>query len=409
LSSPELQSASAEVDQTISAERESIEREIVKARVRLTLGIAVTSSVVWLVFGEVNFARGTIWGWTATAYALVVWAIARRLKECHPLAPITAVLDLALASMGFVAAVKSGGKASAFAWTVIPTLTAGLSVNLLRFSEKLSVIATAVAIAFFLLAGVLVGEMRVQAVTVVTCLLAIGFIGVMSARRARLMVARAARLQLLQRYLPESARSRVIEENPDAALGLGDHESELTLLATDLRGFTAMSEKLGPSEVVRQLNDYHSAMLEVADAHEGELDKFIGDGQLFVFGRRAGAEGAGAIAAVACARAMLAALGNHNAARAAAGLLPLKIGIGVHTGRVVSGNIGVRARRVEFTVIGDAVNTASRLESATKDLGVPALISSTTVERLPDRAGLTEAAALTLKGRETPVRAYFFS
>src|SRR5439155_17789125 len=113
----------------------------------------------------------------------------------------------------------------------------------------------------------------------------VGAIGVIAARRARELVDHDARLALLKRYLPDSARERVLAKNPDEALAVGEEETVLTILATNLRGFTSMSEKLSPTEVVRQLNAYHAAMLEVAEGHGRELDKFNGDARPFVFGR----------------------------------------------------------------------------------------------------------------------------
>jgi adenylate cyclase len=147
-------------------------------------------------------------------------------------------------------------------------------------------------------------------------------------------------------------------------------------------------------------------MLEQIDRFGGSLDKFIGDGSLVVFGLSGGAEDVGAQAAVDCAQAMLDALEGLNAQRAESGLPPLRMGLGLHTGTVVAGNIGAPGRRLEFTVIGDAVNTAARLEGATKALGRPLVISQTTVARLRDPAGLTELPPVQLRGREEALRVF---
>jgi adenylate cyclase len=150
-------------------------------------------------------------------------------------------------------------------------------------------------------------------------------------------------------------------------------------------------------------------MLEVIDRHGGSLDKFIGDGTLVVFGLPAGQAAptdAGAGAAVACAREMVDALESHNADRAANGLPPLQMGIGVHTGKVVAGNIGAPGRRLEFTVIGDAVNTAARLEGATKALGCPVVISRATVDRLERPDGLVALAPVELRGKQAALEVF---
>jgi len=202
-----------------------------------------------------------------------------------------------------------------------------------------------------------------------------------------------AQLTILKSLVPAEAAERV-------GRSMKSETVTVTILASDLRGYTAMCDRLTPEETVSELNAYHAAMLGVMQDHGGTLDKFIGDGALVVF--RGSDDGAGA--AVACAAAMLRKLEAHNIGRTARGRPPLGIGIGVHTGQVVSGLIGAGGR-LEWTVIGDAVNTASRVEGLTKSAGVPALATWETARRLASSA-LPELPAMEVRGKSVAVRIF---
>jgi adenylate cyclase len=184
----------------------------------------------------------------------------------------------------------------------------------------------------------------------------------------------AVHRQKLGRYFSPDVVGQLLTTNDISA-----QEREVTVLFSDIRGFTAMSEKLKPKEVVALLNEHHALMIEVIFRNRGTLDKFIGDGIMAYFGGPL-EDPAHATHAVQCAIEMQAALVSLNEARTKRGESALKIGIGLNTGRVIMGDVG-SARRLEYTAIGDTVNVASRIEGMTKHYGVPLVVSKRTKEQ----------------------------
>ncbi|HET7505612.1 MAG TPA: adenylate/guanylate cyclase domain-containing protein [Kofleriaceae bacterium] len=184
-------------------------------------------------------------------------------------------------------------------------------------------------------------------------------------------------------------------------VGTGAHR-RLSVLFSDLRGFTSLSEGMAPMAVFHLLNDYLARMGGVVDAHGGFVDKYIGDAIMALFDDE---HSDGVVRAVVGMRAALCAF---NAERAARGLPLIEAGIGVHGGDVVMGTIGFPSK-IESTVIGDAVNVASRVESMTKDHKVYVLITGEVVARLSDASAFAlrpVAMGVMVRGRDEPIDLY---
>jgi len=187
--------------------------------------------------------------------------------------------------------------------------------------------------------------------------------------------------------------------------GMGGGTScEVTVLFTDLRDFTARAERLGGAEVVDLLNDCHRRTVETLFAFGGTLDKYLGDGLMAYFGAPV-VQADHAERAVRCALAMQETLAGLNAERRSRGQDALHMGIGIHTGTVVLGDIGAPQRR-EFTIIGDAVNVAARLQELTKERGVGILISASTRACVADKLAFTPIGAVDIRGRVQALDAY---
>jgi adenylate cyclase len=205
----------------------------------------------------------------------------------------------------------------------------------------------------------------------------------------------------MARYMTREVAEQVLTQR-DAVLG--GRAQPATVLFADIANFTSLTEELGATETVAFLNEYFTDMVEVIFRHSGILDKYIGDAIMAVFGAPFPSP-RDADNAVHAAIGMQRALSDFNARRTACGRPPIEIRIGLNSDTVVAGNIG-STRRMDYTVIGDGVNLAARLESANRHYGTRVLISGSTVALLKDGYRLRELDWLKVKGKSAPVPVY---
>ena len=199
----------------------------------------------------------------------------------------------------------------------------------------------------------------------------------------------------LDRYISPQLVQYVLEHIDH--INLAGEKRELTILFSDVRNFTTMTEGSDPMELIRTLNEYLAEMTDVIFKYDGITDKFIGDGILAYWGAFTPGKNHAELACRA-ALEMLERLRALNVRWRAEGRQELAIGIGINTGEVVFGNVG-SGRKIEFTVIGDAVNLAARLESQTKDFGVKVMISEFTRSRLDGLAEVRSLGGVKVKGK----------
>lgn len=199
---------------------------------------------------------------------------------------------------------------------------------------------------------------------------------------------------VLSRYVSPQVAETVLK---DGQLPTAGQRMRVTVLFSDIRGFTQMSERMLPEEVVAFLNAYLSRMVEAIFAHGGTLDKYMGDGIMAFFGAPVEVPDH-AERAVKAALAMRDALEAFNAERIRHGESPIAFGIGLHTGECVVGNIGT-SLRLDYTAVGDVVNTASRLEGLTKEHGADILMSHDTYQEVAGWAQARAIEGVALRGK----------
>lgn len=205
----------------------------------------------------------------------------------------------------------------------------------------------------------------------------------------------------MTRYMAKEVVDKLLEHGETI---LGGMTQEATIMFSDIRGFTTLSEKMTPQETVSMLNEYFSIMVDIIFNYEGVLDKYIGDAIMAVFGAPF-STGKDPDRAVKTAIDMLTALGKFNRKRIAEFKDPINIGIGISTNNILSGNIG-SLKRMDYTVIGDGVNLASRLEGTNKVYGTHILVSEFTYKKLTERYISREIDLIQVKGRTKPIGIY---
>ena len=205
----------------------------------------------------------------------------------------------------------------------------------------------------------------------------------------------------MSRYMSKSVVDQLLASGD---VELGGTGRDVSVLFSDIRGFTSISERLGAKETVALLNEYFTEMVDIVFAHNGVLDKYIGDMIMAVFGSVLQSD-EDASNAVAVGNKMLTGLHALNRRRAERGDEAIRIGVGISTGNVVAGNIG-SLKRMEYTVIGDRVNLAERLEGANKFYGTSILICETTWSAIKGHAEAREIDLIRVRGRDMPVAIY---
>lgn len=206
-------------------------------------------------------------------------------------------------------------------------------------------------------------------------------------------------MNTLTRYMSRELAEQVVQHKDK--LELGGTRADVTILLTDIRNFTTISEQMDPGDIVDLLNAYLPRMINVIFRHQGMVDKFIGDAILAVFGVPVSRED-DSLRAVRAAIEMRAELHSINSERACKQMMTIEIGIGITSGTVISGNIG-SDRRMDYTVIGDPVNLAARLEGLTKEVGRKILVNEGVRDAVDKEIPCEALGMFKVKGKQEEV------
>jgi len=228
--------------------------------------------------------------------------------------------------------------------------------------------------------------------------------------RSYLYAAEYKQMRVLKKYFGSYVSSEVMKDilkNPEN-VNFDGSQVNISIMFTDIRNFTTLSEKLSPREVTHGLNRYLTSMTNIIVAEGGYVNRYLGDGILALFGAPSPLPKNGALEAVKAGLAMLVALEELNKQGLFPGVKELKIGIGVHTGTAIVGNVGCY-EKMDYTVVGDSANLASRVEGLTKQYGVALLVSEATYELVKDFVEASYVDSVTVKGREHATRIYHIS
>ena len=225
-------------------------------------------------------------------------------------------------------------------------------------------------------------------------------IAIQNARLATRIEKEAQTRAQFSRLIPPSVVEQVLKG--ELTIERGGRQTEVTMLFSDIRGFTTMSDGRPPQEIVNTLNEYFEVMVDILFKYSGTLDKFVGDEIIGLFGAPIAIEDA-PFKAVACALAMLQALEEFNRTRAAENQTAIRIGVGINTGNVITGAIG-STRALQYTAIGDAMNVASRLVNVAGSGEI--IVSENTYRQVAGRIEATQLPPVKVKGKAEELKVF---
>lgn len=382
------------------------ERRVNAVRVALCVLLALSQLGVTRLFGE-GFIHDPLRAALVTLYQLfaisAVFIVRRR--QPHPGRSFWMPLPITLVDVGFL--VLAGWRSWQLTGMANEEMTAAalavvLSFSVVRHSQFHVVMSTLLVSAGYLLLCWLTGSLTAGRVSfVLACFISLGGLLWWTNGRVSGMFLDLRRRDNLSRFLPRQVVSRIIKEGDTLLVPV---QREVTILFSDIRDFTTLSETLPPQQVLALLDDYFGHMTQIVMAHEGMVNKFLGDGMLACWGVPDHAENHAELA-MRAALDMRAKLAELNAWRQQHGQPLLRIGIGLHTGVVAAGMLG-GTQQHEYTIIGDPVNVASRIEGLTKAVGVDVLVSESTWQRCGGRFQVERVGEEHVKGRREAVVVY---
>jgi len=393
------------INAVLAEEGARAERRI--ARVRILVFALLFIADLALILGGVDYSQGALVFTLSqdVLSLLIAFALALALQRRVPGWSRYAVLTLDTVWLAVtLTAMHRAGMVDPGRLSALAALGGGLltCVSAMRFSTGATALAGAQAVALSLAAGRLLGAPAEHMIYDALILAVITAVCVWLSRRQRAALDLLATRRRLARFLPQQLVDQIATGALDARLG--GRAANVSVLFTDIAGFSTMAERAEPQEVVAMLNQYLTAVVQVVFEQGGTLDKFVGDEVMAIFGAPV-ERGDDARRAVACALGIRAALRALNQERAEAGLGALRAGVGVHTGQVVAGNIG-SPDRMEYTVIGDTVNVAARVEGLTRQLGADVLVTRATAEAAGEGFAFEPLGELPVKGRSEAVEVF---